>query len=219
MLLWLAVLAAAAAVAAASPFRLEIAGSLENGRVHARTGSSFLWGLITREGESRWAVKGWRVLPPSLRLAADGAALPAAQDILVTPEDLARLAPWRRGASGAGTGTRALLAVRRWRVRRLRLRVTLGTGEAAPTALCAAAAWAGLTSLAGAAAGRVRFLRPPEIAVAADFSRPTLAAEWECIAEAPLGHVIIAGVLALYDTVSRNLVKGAANPGPATPAN
>ncbi len=221
MLLWLvaAAVAAALALVLASPFRVEFAGRLEGGTVRARLANTLFWGLLARESETSWSVTGWRAFPPALRLRAGAGALPPPA-VEVAPEYLWRLAGrLRQAATGGSLARRAVLAARPWRVQRLRLRLAVGTGEAALTALCSGAAWAALTALVGAAGGRVGFARPPEVDVAADFSRRGLAAEWECIAETRLGHIIIAGVLALYDTVSRNLVKGAASPGAATPAH
>lgn len=158
----------------------------------------------------RWGgtVVGYGLLPPRLALRGRGARRP-----LVVGLGQARR--WRFLPLGA-------LRLRLGRLRPVRLQadVEVGTGEAATTGLAAGALWATLTAvLAALGAGGVR----PSVRVRPSFGAPRLVGRVRCIGAVPAGHIISAGLLALRDRVSRNLVRGAADPRaggrPAVPAD
>lgn len=205
---------------ARSPVRVQMGISLADGTLETAVAVRALWGVVRWQRDLAWTVLGWSLLPPFFVIREGRGALPAADgERKVSWERLvAALRELGSGDSG-GPWSRIAALARPWRLVSLRADLTVGTGDAASTALAYGAVWSTFSLLAGAATCSRGKPERPVLTVAADFRRAVLQGSMVCIAEARLVNIMTAGWLAHQHTVSRNLVQGAANPGPATPAH
>lgn len=107
---------------------------------------------------------------------------------------------------------------RRFKILECEVRAEVGTGDAVTTALAAGALAAALNGAAGYLAGVGLLDARPTLAVRPCFGGRRLAGEARCIAQFRFGDIMVAGWLAFWDRVSRNLVRGVASPRAGKPA-
>lgn len=111
-----------------------------------------------------------------------------------------------------------LRLARRSEILECEVRAEVGTGDAVTTALAAAALSAALHGAAGCLAGTGVLAARPTFEVRPRFGGRRLAGEARCIAQFRFGDIMVAGWLAFWDRVSRNLVRGVASPRAGKPA-
>lgn len=109
-------------------------------------------------------------------------------------------------------------AARRLEILECDLRADVGTGDALTTALAAAALSAALNGAAGFLSGMGVLAARPVFTVTPHYGGRRLAGKARCIAQFRFGDIMVAGWLAFWDRVSRNLVRGVASPRAGKPA-
>lgn len=216
-----AILVLAGSLLYRAPVWIEIRGRAAGREVHVQAVTRLPGGFtVTRR--YTWALVDYSLHPPCLRveidLRAPGAVpTPGRREARTWCLDhLARRV--ERLRHEALPDRAAWFVVDHWRIERLVVRVVVGTGDAAATALACGAILASLCGALAVVESRWPFGSPPRVAVAPDFGARRLEAEGECISRLRGGDIIHAGWLAFREWLSRQLVKGAAPPGPAGPA-
>jgi len=192
MRMWLVALGLVGLVgaAAATPAVLHLRYVLRDGRQAVRIELVLLFGLWRR----RWRIprRGTARL-----VGARGGGFAGRVQRATVPGPAPRRPPAPRRRSPVWRGLDHLRG--RVRLRRLRLRLVVGTGDPALSAV----AVGGLHAVIGAAITLLPayFRLPPgfrpEVAAAPDYRRSHLRVELECIADARLGHLTFAVLLAL----------------------
>lgn len=202
------------------PVRLGLLFRLDGGRVV--TASTWRLGPLVVRRRRRAIVLGTSLNPPALHLLERAPGRRRAQggapgrEVSYQFDDIM----WRlrqQGAQGPRRGRHYLAS--RLRMESLEAALVLGTGNAALTGLACGLAWA----LLGTAASVASHLHPlraqPQVSVRPSFDKGRLAVRAHCILVWPLGDIMVAGGLNLWDLVSRSLVRGATHrPGTARPA-